>query len=61
MQLPIDNDNWMNYIINVESELKHRFKILKNEEKISEKESDSICLVCTTSFFQQEIHQQIFC
>ena len=52
MQLPIDNDNWINYIFNVESELKHRSKILKNEGKISEKESDSICLVCTTSFFQ---------
>ena len=37
MQLPIDNDNWINYIINVESELKHRSKILKNEDKIQKK------------------------
>ena len=37
MQLPIDNDNWINYIFNVESELKHRSKILKNEVKIQKK------------------------
>ena len=32
---------------NLESMLKHRFKVLKNEEKISEKEFDSICPVGT--------------
>ena len=47
MQLPIDEDNWIDYIINLESELKDRFKVLKNEEKISEKEFDSICPVGT--------------
>ena len=48
MQLPIDEDNWIDYINNLESELKDRFKVLKNEEKISEKEFDSICPVGTT-------------
>ena len=33
MQLPIDEDKWINYIINVENKLKDRFKLLKNEEK----------------------------
>ena len=49
MQLPIDQDKWINYIINLESKLKDRFKVLKNEEKISEKEFDCICTVGTTS------------
>ena len=44
IQLPIDEDN---YIANLESKLKDRFKVLKNEEKISEKEFDSICPVGT--------------
>ena len=48
MQLPIEEDKWINYIVNLESKLKYRFKALKNEEKISEKESDSICPVGTT-------------
>ena len=48
MQLPIEEDKWKNYIVNLESKLKYRFKVLKNEEKISEKESDSICPVGTT-------------
>ena len=33
MQLPIDEDKWINYIVNLESKLKDRFKVLKNEEK----------------------------
>ena len=49
MQLPIDEGKWINYIINFESKLKDRFKVLKNEEKNSEKEFDSICPVGTTS------------
>ena len=48
MQPPIEEDKWKNYIVNLESKLKYRFKVLKNEEKISEKESDSICPVGTT-------------
>ena len=28
---------WINYIINLDSKLKFRFKVLKNEEKNSEK------------------------
>ena len=48
IQLPIHEDKWINYIVNLESKLKDRFKVLKNEEKISEKELDSICPVGTT-------------
>ena len=48
MPLPIDEGKWLNYIINLETKLKDRFKVLKNEEKISEKEFDNICLVGTT-------------
>ena len=47
MQLPIDEDKWINYIVNLESKLQDRFNVLKNEEKISEKEFDSICPVGT--------------
>ena len=48
MQLPTDEGKWINYIVNLESKLKDRCKVLKNEEKISEKEFDSICPVGTT-------------
>ena len=37
MQLPVDEGKWKNYIINLESKLKDRFKVLKNEEKIQKK------------------------
>ena len=37
MQLPIDEDKWINYIFDTESKLKDRFKVPKNEEKISKK------------------------
>ena len=36
MQLPIDEDKWINHIINLESKLKDRLKLLKNEQKMSE-------------------------
>ena len=48
IQLPIDQSKWINYIINLENKLKDRFKVLKNEEKVSEKEFDSISPVGTT-------------
>ena len=38
----------INYVINLESKLKFRFKVLKNEDKNSEKEFDSICPVEST-------------
>ena len=47
-QLPTDESKWINYIINLENKLKDHFKILKNEEKISEKEFNSISPVGTT-------------
>ena len=48
MQLPIDKDNWINYIVNLENKVKDCFKVLKNEEKISKKEFDSTFSVGTT-------------
>ena len=33
MQLPIDEGNWIDYIINLESKLKDRFKVLKMRKK----------------------------
>ena len=44
MQLPFDEDKWINYVIN----LKACFKVLKQKDKITEKEFDSICLVATS-------------
>ena len=35
MQLPIDEDKWINCIFDTESKLKDCFKVPKNEEKIS--------------------------
>ena len=32
MQLPVDENKWINYIINLESTLKDPFKVLKNEK-----------------------------
>ena len=56
MQLPTDGKiKWINYIINLESKLKDRFKVLKSEEKISEKEFDSICPVGTTAGFYTDL------
>ena len=42
MQLPIDEGKLINYIINLESKLKNCFKVIKNEEKFSEKKFDGI-------------------
>ena len=36
MQLPTDENKWINYIVNLEINLKDCFKELKNEEKTSE-------------------------
>ena len=47
-QLLIDISKCINSIINLDNKLKDHFKILKNEEKISEKEFDSISQVGTT-------------
>ena len=49
IQLPIDEDKWINCIVNLENKLKDRFKVLQNEDKISEKEFDSVCPGGTTS------------
>ena len=47
MQIRSDADKWINNIINLESKLKDRFKVLNNEES-SKKEFDSIRPVGTT-------------
>ena len=48
IQLSIDESKFINYIINLENKLKDCFKVIKNEEKISVKECDSISPVGTT-------------
>ena len=45
MKLSIDENKWINYIINLENKLNNCFKVLKNVGKSSEKEFGSICLV----------------
>ena len=47
IQLPIDEDKWINNIINLVNKVKDRFKVLRNKEKFSEKEFDSIRSVGT--------------
>ena len=58
MPLPIDEGEWLNYIINLENKLKDHFKVIKNGEKISEKEFD-ICPVGTTTTFYMVILKYI--
>ena len=43
MKLSIDENKWINYIINLENKLNNCFKVLKNVGKSSEKEFGSIC------------------
>ena len=62
MPLPIDEGKWLNYSNNLENKLKDRFKVLKNEEKISEKEFDNICRVGTTPgilYGNPELHKTV--
>ena len=62
MQLAIDEGKWINYIINLESKLKDRFKVLKNEGKNSEKEFDSICPVGTAPgilYSNLKVHKRV--
>ena len=47
LELANGEDKWINYIVNLESSLKDPFKVIKNDEKISEKEIDSISPVET--------------
>ena len=48
IQLPIEEDKWINNIINLVNKVKYWFKVLTNEEKFSEEEFDSIRSVGTT-------------
>ena len=62
MPLPTDEGKWLNYIINLENKLKDRFKVFKNEEKISEKEFDNICPVGTNPgilYGNPKIHKRL--
>lgn len=49
MQLVIDRDKWINHVINLEGKLKYYLKVLKTDDKISEKEFDSAYPVRTTT------------
>ena len=62
MQLPSDEDKWINYIVNLEINLKGAFKVVKNEEKISDTEFDIICPVGTMSGIlngNPKVHQTV--
>ena len=62
MQLPSDEDKWINYIVNLETNLKGAFKVVKNEEKISDTEFDIICPVGTMSGIlngNPKVHQTV--
>ena len=37
MQLLIDEDKWINYVVHIESKRKDCFKVLNNEEKFQKK------------------------
>ena len=45
--LNIDQNKWLNYIVNVEKKLKEHFKTLEKDNKISEDEFKSICSIGT--------------
>ena len=61
-QLPTDETKWINYIINLENNLKDCFKVLKNEENFSEKELYSISPVGTapgTLYGNPKVHKTV--
>lgn len=63
MQLHTDKDKRINYIIDLKSKLKDRFKVLKKKGKISEKELDSIRPVGTSSailYGSPKVHWTVF-
>ena len=41
--LNIDENKWLNYIVDLEKKLKEHFKTLERENKISEDEFKNIC------------------
>ena len=45
--LNIDQNKWLNYIVNLEKKLKEHFKTLEKDNKISEDEFKSICPIGT--------------
>ena len=47
MPLNIDQNKWLNYIVNVEKKLKEHFETLERDNKVSEDEFKSICPIGT--------------
>ena len=60
--LIIDQNKWLNYIVNLEKKLKEHFKTLKRDNKISEDEFQSIFPIGTrpgTLYGQPKVHKTV--
>ena len=60
--LNIDQSKWLNYIVNLEKNLKEHFKILEKDNKISEDEFKSICPIGTRPgilYGQPKVHKTV--
>ena len=60
--LNIDQNKWLNYIVNLENKLKEHFKALEKDNKISEDEFKSICLIGTCPgilYGQPKVHKTV--
>ena len=60
--LNIDQNNWLNYIVNLEKKLKEHFKTLERGNKISEDEFKSICPIGTRPgilYGQPKVHKTV--
>ena len=60
--LNIDQNKWLNYIVNVEKKLKEHFKTLEKDNKISEDEFKSICPIGTRPdilYGQPKVHKTV--
>ena len=60
--LNIDQNKWLNYIVNVEKKLKKHFKTLQKDNKMSEDEFKSICPIGTRPgilYGQPKVHKTV--
>ena len=60
--LNIDQNKWLNYIVNLEKKLKEHFKTLERDNKISEDEFKSICPIGTRPgilYGQPKVHKTV--
>ena len=58
----IDQSKWLNYIVNLEKNLKEHYKTLEKDKKISEVEFKSICPIGTRPgilYGQPKVHKTV--